>query len=41
MVGPFPTSDAAQDWVGERKKEGLATFRVETAAGDVVERVGT
>jgi Flp pilus assembly protein TadD len=39
MVGPFPTSAAAQDWVSERKKEGFPTFRVETAAGDPVERV--
>ena len=39
LIGPFATSDAAQDWVGERKKEGFATFRVETGAGDPVERV--
>ncbi len=39
MIGPFPTSDAAQDWVTDRKKEGFATFRVETSAGDLVERV--
>ncbi|WP_420136664.1 SPOR domain-containing protein [Sphingomonas sp.] len=39
MIGPFPTSDAAQDWVTARKKEGFGTFRVETAAGDPVERV--
>ena len=39
LIGPFPTSKAAQDWVGERKKEGFATFRVETRAGEEVERV--
>jgi hypothetical protein len=39
LIGPFATSAAAQDWVGERKKEGFPTFRVETAAGDPVERV--
>ena len=39
LIGPFATSDAAQDWVSDRKKEGMATFRVETGAGDPVERV--
>jgi len=39
LIGPFPTSRAAQDWVGERKKEGFSTFRVETRAGEEVERV--
>lgn len=39
MIGPFPTPGAAQDWVTARKKEGFGTFRVETAAGDPVERV--
>ena len=39
LIGPFPSSDAAQDWVGARKAEGFATFRVETGAGDAVERV--
>ncbi len=39
LIGPFPSSDAAQDWVSERKKEGFATFRVETDAGEAVERV--
>ncbi len=39
LIGPFSSSKAAQDWVGERKKEGFATFRVETRAGDEVERV--
>ncbi|MBW8743436.1 MAG: SPOR domain-containing protein [Sphingomonas sp.] len=39
LIGPFPTSKAAQDWVGERKKEGFSTFRVETRAGEEVERV--
>ena len=39
LIGPFPTSKAAQDWVGQRKKEGFATFRVETRAGEEVERV--
>lgn len=39
LIGPFPTSKAAQDWVGARKKEGFATFRVETRNGDEVERV--
>jgi len=40
LIGPFPTSKAAQDWVGERKKEGFSTFRVETRNGEEVERVG-
>ena len=39
LIGPFPTSAAAQDWVGERKKEGFASFRVETRAGELVERI--
>lgn len=39
LIGPFPSSKAAQDWVGERKKEGFSTFRVETRAGEEVERV--
>ena len=39
LIGPFASSGAAQDWVGERKKEGFSTFRVETKAGDPVERV--
>jgi Flp pilus assembly protein TadD len=39
LIGPFPSSDAAQDWVGARKSEGMASFRVETNAGDPVERV--
>ena len=39
LIGPFATSKAAQDWVSEHKKEGFATFRVETRAGEEVERV--
>lgn len=39
LIGPFASSDAAQDWVTERRKEGFATFRVETDAGDAVEHV--
>lgn len=39
LIGPFKTSDEAQDWVSARKKEGFATFRVETNAGDVVEKL--
>jgi Flp pilus assembly protein TadD len=39
MIGPFASADAAQDWVSERKKEGFATFRVSTRAGEEVERV--
>lgn len=39
LIGPFPSSKAAQEWVGERKKEGFSTFRVETRAGEEVERV--
>jgi len=39
LIGPFPTSKAAQDWVGERKREGFSTFRVETRTGEEVERV--
>ena len=39
LIGPFASSDAAQDWVSDRRKEGFATFRVETNAGDPVERI--
>jgi Flp pilus assembly protein TadD len=39
MVGPFPSSAAAQSWVSERKGEGFATFRVSTRAGEEVERL--
>jgi hypothetical protein len=41
LIGPFPSDDAAQNYVSERRKEGFATFRVETAAGTEVERLGT
>lgn len=37
MIGPFPSADAAQSWVSERKREGLATFRVSTRAGEDVD----
>ncbi|WP_420141610.1 SPOR domain-containing protein [Sphingomonas sp.] len=39
LIGPFPSSSAAQAWVGARQKEGFATFRVSTRAGEVVERL--
>ncbi|MDO6413479.1 SPOR domain-containing protein [Sphingomonas sp. BIUV-7] len=39
LIGPFPTADAAQDWVGERKKEGMTTFRVSTKSGEAVEKL--
>jgi Flp pilus assembly protein TadD len=39
MIGPFPSADAAQDWVSARKKEGMATFRVSTRAGEGVEKL--
>jgi Flp pilus assembly protein TadD len=39
MIGPFPTSGAAQSWVSARNKEGFSTFRVSTRAGEVVERL--
>ncbi|WP_293968955.1 SPOR domain-containing protein [Sphingomonas sp.] len=39
LIGPFPSAEAAQDWVTERKKEGLTTFRVSTHAGEVIERL--
>jgi hypothetical protein len=39
LIGPFPTSDAAQDWVSDARQQGFSTFRVETNAGDPVERV--
>lgn len=39
LIGPFPSADSAQDWVGDRKKEGFSTFRVSTRAGEAVERV--
>ncbi|QJU57838.1 tetratricopeptide repeat protein [Sphingomonas sp. AP4-R1] len=39
LIGPFPSSAAAQDWVTARKKEGLSTFRVSTRAGEEVEKL--
>ena len=39
LIGPFPSDDAAQDWVSERRKEGFATFRVPTTSGTEVERL--
>jgi Flp pilus assembly protein TadD len=39
LIGPFPSADAAQDWVSERKKEGFNTFRVSTRSGEEVERL--
>ena len=39
LIGPFSSEDAAQDYVTERRKEGFATFRVETPAGTPVERL--
>jgi hypothetical protein len=39
LIGPFPSSAAAQDWVTARKKEGMATFRVSTHAGEEVEKL--
>jgi Flp pilus assembly protein TadD len=39
LIGPFPSADAAQAWVSERKKEGMATFRVSTRAGEEVEKL--
>ncbi|UAK24947.1 SPOR domain-containing protein [Sphingomonas nostoxanthinifaciens] len=40
LIGPFASSDAAQDWVSDARKDGFATFRVETNAGDAVEHIG-
>lgn len=39
LIGPFPTSAAAQEWVTQKKKEGLTTFRVSTKAGEEVEKL--
>jgi hypothetical protein len=39
LIGPFPSDDAAQDYVTERRKEGFDTFRVATPAGTEVERL--
>jgi len=39
LIGPFPSQEAAQDYVSDRRKEGFATFRVETPAGTPVERL--
>ena len=39
LIGPFASEDAAQDWVSARRGEGFGVFRVETAAGTLVERV--
>ena len=39
MIGPFPSSAAAQAWVTKSAKDGFASFRVETKAGVPVERV--
>lgn len=39
LIGPFPSSSAAQAWVTKSAHDGFKTFRVETKAGDPVERV--
>lgn len=39
LIGPFASSDAAQDWVSEHGRQGLHTFRVETDPGDAVEPI--
>jgi len=39
LVGPFPSSDAAQDYVNEARKGGLSCFPVTTSAGQQVERL--
>jgi tetratricopeptide (TPR) repeat protein len=39
MVGPFPTKDAAQDYVNDVGKTGLSSFPVTTTPGQKVERL--
>ena len=39
LIGPFASEEAAQDYVSQRKAEGMATFRVPTEAGTAVERL--
>jgi len=39
LVGPFDSSDAAQDFVNDARKKGLSCFPVTTSAGQRVERL--
>ncbi|WP_235399029.1 SPOR domain-containing protein [Sphingomonas sp. SRS2] len=39
MIGPFPSADAAQDYVNEARAAGFSCFPVTTSAGQKVERV--
>ena len=39
LIGPFASSDAAQDYVNEARKGGLSCFPVTTSAGQKVERL--
>ena len=39
LIGPFASSDAAQDYVNEAREGGLSCFPVTTSAGQKVERL--
>ena len=39
LVGPFPSKDAAQDFVNQARGRGLSSFPVTTSAGQKVERL--
>jgi Flp pilus assembly protein TadD len=39
MIGPFASSDAAQDYVNEVRKQGFSCFPVTTSPGQKVERL--
>lgn len=39
LIGPFASSDAAQDYVNEAREAGLSCFPVTTSAGQKVERL--
>jgi tetratricopeptide (TPR) repeat protein len=39
MIGPFTSSDAAQDYVNEVRKQGFSCFPVTTSPGQKVERL--
>jgi hypothetical protein len=39
LVGPFPSRDAAQDFVNDARDKGLSSFPVTTSSGQKVERL--
>ncbi len=39
VVGPFPSRDAAQDYVNDVRASGMSTFPVTSSKGEKVERL--